>query len=603
MHWMRTWNIFNRLFVMFIFVTLLPMIVTGVWSYHKSSGVIQEKVFVSVNEVMNQLSSNVDKKIEKVRNDSIEISYMSEIQDVLSNYEEYNSRMLNSAKVNITQMMSSKYVFDNIVSGITLYTPDHQRVNVYGDYIHNIILDGEILDSFLGECHENDGKCVFLAVNGEDARYRGRGNKASGEIVIGKMVKETQSGEKIGYMVMQVNESNFSDIYKAINQEIRGETFIVDADGIVISSAGDYAVVGEAYPYAEVLQTVDGADGERTETVTIHGEKMVPLCHKLEENDWRVFFLIPQKYMQADLKSVFFSSLGGAMAGLILGIGFAFLFSYSILCPMNETIRGIEEFEKGNLKITLEETGNDEITLLVRQFNKMAREINGLMERVKSNEKQKRKLEIQALQAQINPHFLSNTLNTVSYIARMKKEETIEILVNAIIGLLCASMKNDDSLHTVEEEISLIRNYIIVQDYRLLGKFAVDIQIEDEIRSCVIPRFILQPVVENSIIHGIEPANRRGMISIKGSCREDQICFTITDNGVGIEKGQIEKIIGEPRNRQKLRFSGIGIGNVDRRIKLMMGEEYGLTIKSEKNIFTTVEIRLPMIRREETRDV
>lgn len=250
---------------------------------------------------------------------------------------------------------------------------------------------------------------------------------------------------------------------------------------------------------------MDGADGESAETVTIHGERMVPLCHKPEENDWRVFF------------------------------------SYSILCPMNETIRGIEEFEKGNLKITLEETGNDEITLLVRQFNKMAREINGLMERVKSNEKQKRKLEIQALQAQINPHFLSNTLNTVSYIARMKMEETIEILVNAIIGLLCASMKNDDSLHTVEEEISLIRNYIIVQDYRLLGKFAVDIQIEDEIRSCVSPRFILQPVVENSIIHGIEPANRRGMISIKGSCREDQICFTITDNGVGIERGRLRR--------------------------------------------------------------
>lgn len=173
MQWMRTWNIFNCLFVMFIYVTLLPMIVTGVWSYHKSSGVIQEKVFVSVNEVMNQLSSNVDKKIEKVRNDSIEISYMSEIQDVLSNYEEYNSRMLNSAKVNITQMMSSKFVFDNIVSGITLYTLYHQRVNVYGDYIHNIMLDGEILDSFLGKCHENDGKCVFLAVNGEDARLQG----------------------------------------------------------------------------------------------------------------------------------------------------------------------------------------------------------------------------------------------------------------------------------------------------------------------------------------------------------------------------------------------------------------------------------------------
>ena len=233
----------------------------------------------------------------------------------------------------------------------------------------------------------------------------------------------------------------------------------------------------------------------------------------------------------------------------------------------------------------------------MRQFNKMARKINGLMERVKNNEKQKRKLEIQALQAQINPHFLSNTLNTVSYIARMKKEETIEILVNAIIELLCDSMKNDDSLHTVEEELRVIKNYIIIQDYRLLGKFTVDIQIDEEIASCMMPRFILQPVVENSIIHGIEPANRRGVVSIKGSQRDGKICFTITDNGIGIESGKIEKIIAKPRNQEKSRFSGIGIGNVDRRIKLMMGEEYGLTMKSEKNIFTTVEIRLPMIQK------
>lgn len=600
--WMRNVNIFNRLFIMFIFATLLPLIMTEVWSYQKSSSVIQEKVFISVNEVMNQLSSNVDKKIEKVRNDSIEISYMSEIQDVLSHYDEYNSRMLNSAKVNITQMMSTKYVFDNIVSSITLYTLDHQRVNVYGEDIYNVSLEGEFLEAFLAECYENDGKCVFRALNGEDARYRGRGNKRGGEIVIGKVVKQRKSGAVIGYMVMQVDESNFSDIYKAINQEIQAETFIVGPDGVIVSTAGPYAVVGEAYPYPQILETVGGAGERNTEAVSIHGQKMVPLCRRLEENEWRVFFLIPQEYLRADLYSVLLSSLGVALVGLLLGVGFTFLFSYSILGPMNETVRGIEEFEKGNLEIALEETGNDEITRLVRQFNKMAREINGLMERVKNNEKQKRKLEIQALQAQINPHFLSNTLNTVSYIARMKKEETIEILVNAIIGLLCDSMKNDDSLHTVEEEIRLIKNYIIIQDYRLLGKFTVDIQIDEEIVSCMMPRFILQPVVENSIIHGIEPANRRGVISIKGSQRDGQICFTITDNGIGIEGGKIEQIIAKPRNQEKSRFSGIGIGNVDRRIKLMMGEEYGLTMKSERNIFTTVEIRLPMIRKGGTQD-
>lgn len=234
--WMRNVNIFNRLFIMFIFATLLPLIMTEVWSYRKSSSVIQEKVFISVNEVMNQLSSNVDKKIEKVRNDSIEISYMPEIQDVLSNYEEYNSRMLNSAKVNITQMMSTKYVFDNIVSSITLYTLEHQRVNVYGEDIYNVTLEGEFLEAFLEECDENDGKCVFRAVNGEDARYRGRGNKQGGEIVIGKVVKQRKSGAVIGYMVMQVDESNFSDIYKAINQEKWIFPFQENADATFNSS-------------------------------------------------------------------------------------------------------------------------------------------------------------------------------------------------------------------------------------------------------------------------------------------------------------------------------------------------------------------------------
>ena len=596
--WIRTVDIFSRLFIMFIFATLLPMILTQTWSYQKSSRVIQEKVFVSVNEVMNQLSSSVDRIIEKARNDSIEISYMSQIQDVLIDYDKYNSRMLNSAKVDIGKVMSSKYVFDNIASSITLYTLDHQSVNVYGEVIYNARLEGEFLESLLKECYENDGKCVFKAVNGEDSRYRGRANKWGGEIVIGKVVKQKETGEVIGYMVMQINESNFSDIYKTLNQEIGAEIFIMDSEGIIISTAGDYAVVGETYSYPEVLEIAERAGRKKSEAVVIHGQKMVPLSRKMEENDWRVFFLIPQEYLRADRKSVLSSSLAGALISLLLGIGFTFLFSYSILVPMNEAIRGIGEFEKGNLDIVLEETGNDEITRLVGQFNKMAREINGLMERIRGDEKEKRKLEIQALQAQINPHFLSNTLNTVSYIAKMKREETIEVLINATIGLLCDSMKNDDSMHTVEDEIRLIRNYITIQDYRLLGKFTVDIQIEEGIRSCMIPRFILQPVVENSIIHGIEPANRRGVISIKGSRRENHIFFTITDNGIGIESDRIEKVISEPSNQEKARFSGIGIGNVDRRIRLMMGEEYGLIMKSEKNIFTTTEIRLPVLRKE-----
>ena len=211
------------------------------------------------------------------------------------------------------------------------------------------------------------------------------------------------------------------------------------------------------------------------------------------------------------------------------------------------------------------------------------------------NERQKRKLEIQALQAQINPHFLANTLNTVSFIAKLKKETSIETIINAIIELLRDSMKNDDSLHTVQEEISLIKNYIIIQDYRLMGKFDVEFQISPQILDFQMPRFILQPIVENAIIHGIEPSCRRGLITIAGKCKNDQLIFSITDNGVGM---RIEELALDSKNNtveKNSRFSGLGVSNVNNRIKLTMGDQYGLKVLSEKGSYTTILINLPVI--------
>lgn len=258
-------------------------------------------------------------------------------------------------------------------------------------------------------------------------------------------------------------------------------------------------------------------------------------------------------------------------------------------------ITGIKSFENGDFSSKFEEDGNDELTILARQFNKMAEEITQLLDNIKMNERQKRKLEIQALQAQINPHFLANTLNTVSFIAKLKNETSIETIINAIIELLRDSMKNDDSLHTVKEEISLLKNYIIIQDYRLMGKFDVEFKVSPQVLDLLIPRFILQPIVENAIIHGIEPSSKRGLITITGTFDRDQLFFSITDNGVGMETEDLVLNSRENPAEKKSRFSGLGVSNVNNRIKLMMGDQYGLKVSSEKGIFTTILINLPVI--------
>lgn len=592
---LRRFKIFWRLLVMCILATLLPVLIFSIWSYRKNSEVIREKVYDSVNAVLDQLSGEVNQMIERIRNDSIEISYMEEIQDAILNYDDYNSRELNKIKINITKEMSRKYAFDNVVAGITLYTFEHKKINVYGEDVLTINLSDEYLDEFLKICYEQDGRSVFQAVNETHQMSKVKLNREA--IIVGKAVKRSKTGEMIGFMVMQINEESFSDIYGDINQKMNAQTFILDEAGTVISTAGDYASVGALYPDEEILEHLLLLEAE-TEEQKVDGSGMVCLSRRMEQNDWQLFFLIPESYLQTGLSDALLSFAVIGVSCIFLGIVVTFLFSCSIIFPLNQVVEGLEQFEKGNLSVVLDEAGADEITELSTQFNRMAKEINSLLERVKGDEKQKRKLEIQALQAQINPHFLANTLNTVSYIARMKQEETIEILTNAIIELLRNSMKNDDSLHSVEEEAELIRNYITIQDYRLLGKFTVDMQIEPNILNCMVPRFILQPVVENAIIHGVEPLNRRGQISIRGYRRENEVIFQITDNGAGMEKEKIQHILQEQRNIEKSRFNGVGIGNVDKRIHLLFGEEYGLSIKSEKNVFTSVRMNLPVIGKE-----
>ena len=591
---LRGHRIFYRLLVMFIFATLLPITFFSIWSYRKNSQVIREKVYDSVNAVLDQFSNQINQKIEKIRNDSIEISYMSEVQDAVMNYKGYNNRELNKLKINVTKEMSTKYAFDNIVAGITLYTLDGEKINVYGESVYTINLSETYLEEFLPYLQEKGGKCVFRSVNEKD--QEALANLKREAIIVGKAIKQSNTGNTIGYMLLQINENNFSDIYAGMNKNMNARAFILDSEGTVISTVGDYADIGELYPDKKIREQLLKANLELKEQQKLDREDIVLMGRKMSKNDWKLFFLIPNSYLQTGLSGALLNFIAISVICISIGIIVTFIFSYSIILPLNEVNKGLQQFEEGNLSISLSEKAHDEITALSIQFNHMAKKINGLLDKVKNDEKQKRKLEIQALQAQINPHFLANTLNTAAYIARMKREETIEILLNAIIELLRNSMKNDDSMHLIKDEIELIKQYITIQDYRLLGKFTVNIQIEPEIEKYSIPRFILQPVVENAIIHGVEPLDRRGAISIRGYLQDEKILFVITDNGVGMEKEQVEKTLNNRCNIEKGRFSGVGIGNVNSRMQLIFGEQYGLTIKSEKNMFTSVVISFPKVQ-------
>ena len=230
--------------------------------------------------------------------------------------------------------------------------------------------------------------------------------------------------------------------------------------------------------------------------------------------------------------------------------------------------------------------------ILASNFNDMAYNINDLVERVYQETLLKQQAELKSLRMQINPHFLYNTLETINWVSRIKGVSEIGEMAKALGDLMRTTISGSDFIK-ISEEIKNIENYLQIQTFRYREKLHTTIQIDPELYQLYIPKLILQPLVENSIVHGIENKFKNGEIEITGVLREQVVIITIKDNGVGMTQSEIDKIFNTEYVPEALNHTKVGIRNVEKRIKLYYGENYGITITSKVNVGTTVIVRFP----------
>lgn len=257
---------------------------------------------------------------------------------------------------------------------------------------------------------------------------------------------------------------------------------------------------------------------------------------------------------------------------------------------MENNIRLVEQCAYNDVTIIHTQ---DEFGKLSHTFAHMALHIDELISENQEHQRIAHELEIQVLRAQISPHFLSNALNSVRSLAVMQGDEHIERLIGAIIQLLRASLESTDTLVTLAQEMEYVRNYVEICQYQYLNDIQVDFFAEESLLNCLMPPMILQPIVENSIIHGIADFRSEGMIRINAQRQDDMLLLSVTDNGQGMSSEQIRTLLSQERNMNKRRFSGIGLQNVQRRIRMRFGADYGLHIVSQPQEYTTVQIILP----------
>jgi two-component system sensor histidine kinase YesM len=253
--------------------------------------------------------------------------------------------------------------------------------------------------------------------------------------------------------------------------------------------------------------------------------------------------------------------------------------------------------QEGDLTVSFNTKYNDEVGELGSSFNNMVKEINNLITLVQKEEKSKRIAEMNVLQAQIKPHFMYNTLDTIRWMAEEHNEEDIVEIIEAFTNLLRISLSKGKEKINVQDEFNHVQSYLIIQKIRYEDKLDYEIQFDENILNYKVIKLILQPLVENAIYHGIKEKRGSGKIIITASIEEDMLLFNVSDNGKGMEEEVLNKInkmlVGGSENKNEI---GYGIFNVNERIRIMYGEEYGLKYKSIYGEGTIVELRHPIIK-------
>ncbi len=258
--------------------------------------------------------------------------------------------------------------------------------------------------------------------------------------------------------------------------------------------------------------------------------------------------------------------------------------SSRITAPIEELEKSVNALEEGALDTEVYQGGSYEIQHLGRSIGDMAKRIQALMEDIVAEHESKRKSEFDTLQSQINPHFLYNTLDIIVWmIENEQKQEAVKV-VTALARFFRISLSRGKSIIPVKDELEHVRSYLMIQQMRFKNKFTYDIQAEQEVLSLASLKLMLQPLVENAIYHGMEFMDGDG-----------EIRFIIEDNGLGMTKEQVQGLLTEKKHSSSRRGSGIGVKNVNERIRLYFGEEYGLFIRSEPDEGTAVEICLPAL--------
>ena len=411
-------------------------------------------------------------------------------------------------------------------------------------------------------------------------------------ISLSRAVEVTDEGKATqALLLINLNYMYFEEIFSNVNLGNGGYVYLTNDYGDIIWHPKQNEIYSgrfkEDNKYAATLK-----DGITVENLS--GKNLTLNVRTIGYTGWKLVGVTPSAALGVDgIKFRFFVLFVADLFLFLLAMINAFI-SDKISNPIKRLDGSVREIESGNLDVEIVPSGSYEVEHLGKSIKNMLGRIKVLMSDLVAEHNAKRKSEFDTLQSQINPHFLYNTLDIIVWMIENENSDKAVNIVTALAKFFRISLSKGKNIITVKDEVEHVRNYLMIQNMRFKNRFEYSIDVDEEVLSYSSLKLMLQPLVENAIYHGMEFMDGDGEIDVKVFKEDDSLYFTITDNGLGMSEDMVETLLSKDFVPSK-KGSGIGVKNVNERIKLYFGSEYGLKVESEPDEGTKITIHLPAV--------
>lgn len=584
-------SIRNKYFVLLIVFGLLPTIILGVISNYFSSKILENELNKSMYQAIEKASINIDSIIQRMsflsdlisRNSdiikSIDIDGVKETTELNKKEKRTINEALKSASASFN-FPTHIFIVDrylNLYSNIDIIQSEEKdivdRINESSDFliplkyenrVHLLGMQENLLSGYDSE------KIYYLAKNIiYDGKYFGTIYIGTGDYILSRMLNNIKISEESKIFVYDESENilfTIPDMYSNAYQ----------SEGKTIKS---------------ILK-----ERIKPQYIKVFGEYN-SVSFFTSAFNWNIIMITPTKSIRGKLKNISNVTITITILSILFILLFLILVNRNFVKPIVYLSGLMKVARKGNLEVRSDLKNLDEIGVLSEGFNKLLTDFKKMIEKAQADEIQKKELEFKVFQSQIKPHFLYNTLNSIRWMAEMNNEKKVADSIVYLVRMLEYNTKSSDKLVSISDEIQYIEEYLKLQSLRYLNKFDSSLEVSGEVYDFKILKLTLQPIIENCIMHGLPGNKRKMLIKIIGRREDEKIIFNIEDNGIGIGTETLNQLEIKLRsNKYRNSSKGIGLANVNDRIKLEFGENFGLSIMSIIGEGTVVKMTIPVTK-------